>query len=47
VIGAGADPRRGVPVSEFGGDGIVQPTQGSGASWLKREFITIDDQNQQ
>jgi len=25
-----------VPVSEFGGAGIVQPTQGSGAEWLKR-----------
>jgi sulfur-oxidizing protein SoxB len=47
VIGAGADPRRGVPVSEFGGDGIVQPTQGSGAEWLKREFVTGDGQNDQ
>jgi 2',3'-cyclic-nucleotide 2'-phosphodiesterase (5'-nucleotidase family) len=28
-----------VPVSEFGGAGIVQPTQGAGAEWLKREFI--------
>ena len=28
-----------VPVSEFGGPGIVQPTQGAGAEWLKREFI--------
>jgi hypothetical protein len=27
-----------VPVSEFGGPGIVQPTQGAGASWLKRLF---------
>jgi sulfur-oxidizing protein SoxB len=25
-----------VPVSEFGGPGIVQPTQGAGAEWLKR-----------
>jgi 2',3'-cyclic-nucleotide 2'-phosphodiesterase (5'-nucleotidase family) len=25
-----------VPVSEFGGPGIVQPTQGAGAGWLKR-----------
>ena len=25
-----------VPVSEFGGTGIVQPTQGAGADWLKR-----------
>lgn len=35
----GADPldeRRGVPESEFGGEGIVQPTQGAGAEWLKR-----------
>jgi len=31
-----------VPVSEFGGPGIVQPTQGAGATWLKREFITGD-----
>ena len=36
-----------VPVSEFGGPGIVQPTQGAGAEWLKREFITTDGQNQQ
>jgi len=36
-----------VPVSEFGGAGIVQPTQGAGAEWLKREFITTDGQNQQ
>jgi 2',3'-cyclic-nucleotide 2'-phosphodiesterase (5'-nucleotidase family) len=28
-----------VPVSEFGGAGIVQPTQGAGAEWLKREFV--------
>ena len=28
-----------VPVSEYGGAGIVQPTQGAGAQWLKREFI--------
>ena len=28
-----------VPVSEFGGPGIVQPTQGAGAEWLKREFV--------
>jgi 2',3'-cyclic-nucleotide 2'-phosphodiesterase (5'-nucleotidase family) len=40
VVGADPlDPRRGVPVSEFGGPGIVQPTQGAGAEWLKREFI--------
>jgi hypothetical protein len=28
-----------VPVSEYGGSGIVQPTQGAGAQWLKREFV--------
>jgi hypothetical protein len=40
VIGADEDdPRRGVPVSEFGGPGIVQPTQGVGPEWLKREFV--------
>ena len=32
-----------VPVSEFGGPGIVQPTQGAGATWLKREFVEKDD----
>jgi len=42
-----ADLRRGVPVSEYGGAGIVQPTQGVGAEWLKREFVTIDSQNMQ
>jgi S-sulfosulfanyl-L-cysteine sulfohydrolase len=31
-----------VPVSEEGGAGIVQPTQGAGASWLKREIINTD-----
>jgi hypothetical protein len=31
-----------VPVSEFGGPGIVQPTQGAGATWLKREFVEED-----
>lgn len=39
VAVVGADPldkRRGVPVSEFGGEGIVQPTQGAGPGWLKR-----------
>jgi len=38
----GADPldeRRGVPVSEFGGEGIVQPTQGAGSEWLKRGVL--------
>ncbi|MDH5515994.1 MAG: 5'-nucleotidase C-terminal domain-containing protein, partial [Gammaproteobacteria bacterium] len=37
VVGADPlDPRRGVPVSEHGGPGIVQPTQGVGPAWLKR-----------
>ncbi len=27
-----------VPVSEYGGPGIVQPTQGAGAQWLDRDF---------
>jgi len=38
----GADPmdkRRGVPESEFGGKGIVQPTQGAGAEWLGRGIL--------
>ena len=36
VVGAApSDKRRGVPVSEFGGPGIVQPTQGAGARWLQ------------
>ena len=29
----------GVPASEFGGPGNVQPTQGAGPAWLQREFI--------
>jgi len=29
----------GVPVSEFGGPGIVQPTQGAGPAWMKREVV--------
>jgi hypothetical protein len=29
----------GVPASEYGGPGIVQPTQGVGPAWLKREFV--------
>ncbi|TCK19550.1 2',3'-cyclic-nucleotide 2'-phosphodiesterase (5'-nucleotidase family) [Thiogranum longum] len=29
----------GVPVSEFGGPGIVQPTQGAGPAWMKRELV--------
>ena len=40
VVGADPeDPRRGVPVSEFGGEGIVQPTQGAGSEWLKRGVL--------
>lgn len=37
----------GIPVSEYGGSVIVQPTQGAGPEWMKREFVTIDTQNQQ
>jgi len=33
----------GVPESEYGGPGIVQPTQGAGPTWLKREFVSDDD----
>ena len=37
VTGASPDdPRRGVPESEFGGPGLVQPTQGAGPDWLTR-----------
>ena len=32
----------GVPASEYGGPGIVQPTQGAGPAWLKREFVLFD-----
>ncbi|MDH5513071.1 MAG: 5'-nucleotidase C-terminal domain-containing protein, partial [Gammaproteobacteria bacterium] len=32
----------GVPASEYGGPGIVQPTQGAGPTWLKREFVLFD-----
>ena len=40
VVGASPnDDRRGVPVSEFGGDGIVQPTQGAGPGWLRRGVL--------
>jgi len=40
VVGADPDDeRRGVPESEFGGRGIVQPTQGAGADWLKRGVL--------
>lgn len=37
----------GAPISEYGGEGIVQATQGSGPAWLKREFVTPNGQNQQ
>jgi sulfur-oxidizing protein SoxB len=41
VVGADPkDPRRGVPISEFGGTGIVQPVQGAGTSWQKRGVLT-------
>jgi len=39
--------QNGAPISEFGGTGIVQATQGAGPAWLKREFVTPDTQNQQ
>lgn len=40
VVGAAPlDERRGVPESEFGGAGIVQPTQGAGSGWLKRGVL--------
>jgi len=29
----------GVPTSEYGGPGIVQPTQGAGPAWLSRGFV--------
>jgi sulfur-oxidizing protein SoxB len=44
VFGCNAN---GAPYSEFGGQGIVQPTQGAGPAWLKREFVIQDSQNQQ
>lgn len=31
----------GVPVSEYGGEGIVQPTQGAGPAWMKRVFSLL------
>ncbi len=37
----------GAPISEYGGAGIVQATQGSGPAWLKREFVQQDGQNMQ
>lgn len=33
----------GVPASEYGGAGIVQPTQGAGPEWLKRIVSLFDD----
>jgi len=40
VVGADpGDKRRGVPVSEFGGEAIVQPTQGAGSKWLQRGVL--------
>ena len=39
--------QNGAPISEFGGPGIVQATQGAGPAWLKREFVKTDNQNQQ
>jgi 2',3'-cyclic-nucleotide 2'-phosphodiesterase (5'-nucleotidase family) len=42
----GCNPN-GAPYSEYGGEGIVQATQGAGPAWLKREFVTTDNQNQQ
>ena len=36
-----------VPVSEHGGAVIVQPTQGAGPAWMKREFVTTNNANQQ
>jgi hypothetical protein len=38
---------QGVPISEYGGVGIVQPSQGAGPAWEKREFVTTDGQNLQ
>ncbi len=32
----------GIPASEYGGPGIVQPTQGAGPAWLKREFVLFE-----
>jgi len=37
----------GAPISEYGGPGIVQATQGSGPAWLKREFVQQNGQNMQ
>lgn len=33
----------GVPASEYGGAGIVQPTQGAGPAWMQRLFDNDDD----
>jgi 2',3'-cyclic-nucleotide 2'-phosphodiesterase (5'-nucleotidase family) len=35
------------PISEYGGEGIVQPTQGAGPAWMKREFVQEANQNMQ
>ncbi|MBU1192692.1 MAG: bifunctional metallophosphatase/5'-nucleotidase [Gammaproteobacteria bacterium] len=32
----------GVPASEYGGPGIVQPTQGAGPVWMERVFTVFD-----
>jgi len=32
----------GVPASEYGGPGIVQPTQGAGLVWMERVFTVFD-----
>ncbi|MDH5435700.1 MAG: metallophosphoesterase [Gammaproteobacteria bacterium] len=37
----------GVPVSEYGGAGIVQPTQGAGPAWMKREITNTSGENNQ
>jgi len=50
VVGICTPPqncKNGAPISEFGGDGIVQPSQGAGPAWLKREFVTPAGQNSQ
>jgi hypothetical protein len=50
VVGICTPPqncKNGAPISEFGGDGIVQPSQGAGPTWLKREFVAPAGQNSQ
>lgn len=39
--------RDGAPISEYGGEGIVQATQGAGPAWLKREFVEQNGENMQ